>query len=66
VQAKCNVVTKPRRRLDAGHPNNAVDANHNLLPSIEELMESVAAKQFWRKIDLADRYNDIRIEEHSE
>jgi len=52
--------------LDAWDRNEAVDPNHTPLPSIEELMELVAARKYWSKIDLADGYHNIRIEEDSE
>jgi len=55
-----------RRILDARDRNEAVDPNHTPLPSIEELMELVAARKYWSKIDLADGYHNIRIEEDSE
>jgi len=66
VQAKRDDPTKPRRILDARDRNEAVDLNHTPLPSIEELMELVAAVKYWSKIDLADGYHNIRIEEDSE
>jgi len=66
VQAKQDDPTKPRRLLDARDRNDAVDPNHTPLPSIEELMELVAARKYWSKIDLADVYHNIRIEEDSE
>jgi len=66
VQAKRDDPTKPRRILDAGDRNEAVDPNHTPLPSIEELMELVAARKYCSKIDLADGYYNIRIEEDSE
>jgi len=43
VQAKRDDPTKPRGMLDARDQNEAVDPNHTPLPSIEELMELVAA-----------------------
>jgi len=66
VQAKRDDPTKPRRILDARDRNEAVDPNHTPLPSIEELMELVAAQKYWSKIDVADGYHNIRIEEDSE
>jgi len=66
VQAKRDDPTKPRRLLDATDRNDAVDPNHTPLPSIEERMELVAARKYWSKIDLADGYHNIRIEEDSE
>jgi len=66
VQAKRDDPTKPRRILDARDRNEAVDPNHTPLPRIEELMELVAARKYWSKIDLADGYHNIRIEEDSE
>jgi len=66
VQAKRVDPTKPRRILDARDRNEAVDPNHTPQPTIVELMELVAARKYWGKIDLADRYYNIRIEEDSE
>jgi len=63
VQAKSDNPTKLRRILNARDRNEAVDPNHIPLPSIEELMELVAARKYWSKIDLADAYHNIRIEE---
>jgi len=54
VQAKRVDPTKPRCILDIRDRNEAVDPNHTPLPSIEELMELVAARKYWSKIDLAD------------
>jgi len=48
---------------DARDRNETVDLNHTPLRSIEELMELVAACKYWTKIDLADGYHNIRIEE---
>jgi len=66
VQAKQDDPSKPRRILDARDRNEAVDPNHTLLPSIEELMVLVAARKYGHKIDLADGYHNIRIEEDLE
>jgi len=63
VQAKRDDSIKPRRILDARDRNDAVDPNHTPLPSIEEVMKLVPAQKYWSKIDLADRYHNIRIEE---
>jgi len=46
VQAKRDDPTKPRRILDARDQNEAVDPNHTPFPSIEELMELVAARKY--------------------
>jgi len=66
VQAKRDDPTKPRRILDARDQNEGVDPNHTPLPRIEELMGLVPAWKYWIKIDLADGYHNIRIEEDSE
>jgi len=66
AQAKRDDSTKPWRILDARDQSEAVDPNHTPLPSIEELMELVAARKYWSKIDQADGYHNIRIEEDSE
>jgi len=65
VQGKQDDPSKPRCLLDARDRNVAVDPNHPTLPSIEELMELVAARKYWSEIDLADGYHNIRIEEDS-
>jgi len=51
--------------VEARDRKRAVDPNHTPLPSIEELMELVTAQKYWRKIDPADGYHNIRIEEDS-
>jgi len=66
VQAKWEDSTKPWRILDARDRNEAVDFNHTPLRSIEELMELVAGGKYWSKIELADEYHNIRVEEDSE
>jgi len=66
VQAKRDDPTKPRCFRDARDRNEAVSPNHTPLPSIEELMELVTSRIYWSKIDLADVYHNIRIEEDSE
>jgi len=58
--------TKPWHILDARDQNNIVDSNYTPLPSIVELMKLVNARKYWSKIDLADGYYNIRIEEDSE
>jgi len=66
VQAKRDDPIKPRCIMDTRDRNEAVDPNHTPLPIIEELMELVAARKYWSRIDLADGYHNIRIEEDSE
>jgi len=66
VLAKRDNPTKPRRLLHSRDLNHAVEPNHTPLPSIKELMELVAARKYWSKIDMAERYYNIRIEEDSE
>ena len=66
VQTKRDDPTKPRRLLDGRDRNDAIDPNHTPLSSIEDLMELVAARKYRSKIDLADGYHNIRIEEDSE
>ena len=66
AQAKRDDPTKPRRILDARDRNEAVDPTHKPPPSIEKLMELVAARKYWSKIDLADGYHNIRFEEDEE
>jgi len=53
VPAKRDDPTKPWRILGAKDRNKAVDPKHTPLSSIEELMELVAARKYWSKIDLA-------------
>jgi len=65
VQAKWDDPTNSRRILDARDRNEAIDPNHTPLPSIDEFMDLVAARMYWSKIDLADGYYNIRIEEDS-
>ena len=57
---------KPRHILDARDRNEVDDPNHTLLATIEKLMELVAARKYWSKIDLVDRYYNLRIEEDLE
>jgi len=66
VQAKRDDPTKPWRIRDAKDRNEAVDSNYTPLPSLEELMELVATGKYGGKIDLADGYHNIRIEDDSE
>jgi len=66
VQAKRDDPTKPRCILDARDRNDAVEPNHTPLPRIKEIMDLVPAWKYWSKIDLADGYHNIGIEEHSE
>jgi len=66
VQAKRDDPTKPRRLLGARDRNDGFDLNHTPPASIEEFMDLVAARKYWSKIDLADGYYNIRIEEDSE
>jgi len=67
VQAKRDDQTKTRRILDARVRNEAVDPNHTPLPSIKELIGlEVATQKYCSKIDPADGYHNIRIEEDSE
>jgi len=66
VQGKRDDPTKLWHILDARDRNEAVDPNHTPLPSIEELMDLVAARKYWSKIDLADGYHNSRIEEDLE
>ena len=65
VQAKRDDPIKPQRILDYRDRNDAMDPNLTPLPSIEKLMELVAAGKYCSKIDLADGYHNIRIKEGS-
>ena len=66
TQAKRDDPSKPQCILEARDRNEPVDPNHTPLPSIEQPMELVAGRKYWSKIDLADGYHNIRIEEDSE
>jgi len=63
VQAKRDDPTIQRHILDAWDRNDTVDPNSTPLPSIKELIDIVAARKYWSKVDLADGYDNIRIEE---
>ena len=65
-QSKRDDLSKPWHILDLRDRNEGVDPKHTPLPSIEELMELIAARKYWSKIDLADGYHNIRIKEDSE
>jgi len=65
MQAKQADPIKPWYILDARDWNNALELNHIPLSRMEEIMNLVAAWKYWRKIDLADGYYNIRIEEDS-
>jgi len=66
MQAKQDDPTKLRPILDSRDWNEEVAYNHTPILSMEELMELVAARKYWSKIDLADGSHNIRIEEDSE
>ena len=46
ILAKWHDTTKPRRILDPRDQNEGVDPNHTPLPSIDELMELVAVRNY--------------------
>ena len=46
--------------------NLAIYKKQTPLPNIDKLIELVAAYPVWNKIDLADGYFNIRVEESSE
>jgi len=54
IRTKRDDPTKPRPILNARDRNEGVDHNHTPLPGIKQLMELVAARKYWSKIDLAD------------
>ena len=57
---------KPRFVTDCRLRNLAIYKKQTPLPNINKLIELVAAYPVWSKIDLADRYFNIRVEESSE
>ena len=61
--AKRDQPDKPRFLTDCRISNVAVYKKQTPLPNIDELIELDAAYQVWSKIDLADRYFNIRVEE---
>ena len=64
--AKRDQPDKPRFVTDCCLRNLAVYKKQIPLPNVDELIELVAAYLVWRKIDLADGYFNIRVEESSE
>ena len=64
--AKRDKPDKPRFVTDCRLRNLAVYKKQTQLPNIDELIERVAAYPVWSRIDLADGYFNIRIEESSE
>jgi hypothetical protein len=64
--AKRDQPDKPRFVTDCRLRNLAVYKKQTPLPNIDELIELVAAYPVWSKIDLADGYFNIRVEEDSE
>ena len=63
--AKRDQPDKPRFVTDCRLRNLAVYKKQTPLPNIDELIELLAAYLVWSKIDLADGYFNIRIEESS-
>ena len=57
---------KPRFVIDCRLRNLAVSEKQTALLNIDELIELVTAYRVWSKIDLADGYFNIRVEESSE
>ena len=64
--AKQDQPDKPRFVIDCCLRNLAVYKKQTPLPNIDDLIELVAAYPVWSKIDLADGYFNIRVEESSE
>ena len=64
--AKRDLPDKARFVTDCRLRNLAVYKRQTPLPNIEELIELVAAHLVWSKIDFADIYFNIRVEESSE
>ena len=57
---------KPRFVTDSRLKNLAVYKMQTQLPNIDKLIELVTAYLVWSKIDLADGYFNIRVEESSQ
>ena len=64
--AKRDQPDKPRFVTGCRLRNLAVYKKQTQLPNIDELIELVATYSVWSKIDLADGYFRIRVEESSE
>ena len=64
--AKGDQPDKPSFVTDYHLRNLGVYKKQTPLPNIDELIELVAAYLVWSKIDLADAYFNIRLEESSE
>ena len=64
--AKRDQTNKPRFVTDCRFRNLAVYQKHTPWPNIDELIELVTAYPVWSKIDLADIYFNIGVEESSE
>ena len=64
--AKLNQQDKHRFVTDCHMRNLAVYKMQTPLPNIDKLIDLVAAYPVSHKIDLADRYINIRVEESSE
>ena len=61
--AKRDQPDKPRFVTDCRLRNPAVSKKQTPLPNIDKLIELVAAYPVWSKIDLADGYFNISVEE---
>ena len=64
--AKLDLLNKSRFVTDCHLKNLAVYEKQTLLSNIDKLIELVATYSVWSKIDLADGYFNIRVEESSE
>ena len=63
--AKQYPLDKPRFLIDCHLRNLAIYKKETPLPNIKELIKLVVGHTAWSKIDTADRYCNIRIEESS-
>ena len=63
--AKRDQADKPRFVTDCRLRNLAIYKKQTPLPNIDKLIELVATYSVWSKIDLADGYFNIRVEEIS-
>ena len=58
--------SEKRFLLDCSPRNAVTIMNHTPLPNIEQVIESVADRPFYSKIDVMDRYYNIRMDSESE
>ena len=64
--SKGNHLDKPRFMADCRLRNPAIYQTQTLMTNITKLTKLITANPIWSKIDLADEYLNIRVEESSE